>query len=186
MTEHLYEICKIPNFDVEKTPNLLWIGGAVGIRLSDRDCFELRKDESLAWQAAILWESFSNPFQSQLVWKEANAVLFGAHNEIYALDIHTGAEMFHERVGSYFGSFKIEPFQHMLLVLTGSEILSFDRYFQKIWSTHGLAVDGVVCQEIGETFLTVAAEMDPPSGWHRVKIDLQTGAELARQSMPPS
>ncbi len=159
MTEHLYEI---GHCDPTTTANLLWIGGSRGVGLAHRDCFELLKDGATAWQAAIQWESFCSPFQSQLVWKEANAALFGAHDEIYALDVHTGSVMFHQPLGSYFGSFKIEPYRHLLFIMTGREILAVDEKFEQLWSTYGLAVDGVVFQNIGEDLLTVAAEMDPP------------------------
>ncbi|MBX9720606.1 MAG: hypothetical protein K2X81_04335 [Candidatus Obscuribacterales bacterium] len=182
MAQDTYEI---RSCNPKANTNLLWIGGSCGAGLAHRDCFELAKDGAIAWQAAIQWDLFCSPFKSQLVWKEANAALFGSHGEVYALDLHTGAVLFHQTLGSYFGSFEIDPIHHLLLVLTGEEILAFNQQLELLWAARGLAVDGIVCHEIGET-LTVDAEMDPPGGWQRVTIDLDSGAELTRESKPRS
>ena len=181
MTEHTYEIHRSES---QATSNLLWIGGRVGVGLAYRDYFELREDGSLAWQAAIHWESSCSLFQSQLVWEEANAALFGAHDEVYALDIRTGAVILHRTLESYFGYFELAPFHRMAIVLTGTGILAFDSDLQEMWSSHHVAVDGIVCKEIGQQFLTVDAEMDPPGGWQRVTIDLKTGKEVSRIPCP--
>jgi hypothetical protein len=180
MTTQKFEI---RSCDSKTTTDLLWIGGTCGEGLANRDCFELVKNGTTAWKAAFEWELLCGSFQSQLVWEEAHVALFGSHDEVYALDIDTGAVTLHQALRSYFGSFRISPMHHLLLVLTGQDILAFNEQLKQLWSTQGLAVDGVVCQEISET-LTVDCEMDPPGDWQRVTIDLKTGAELTRELKP--
>lgn len=181
LEHHNFDICKSVD---SGTTDILWVGGRPGIDLALRDLFDLRKDGTVVWQSAILWESHCGPFQAQVVWTEAGAVLFGAHAEVYALDVYSGTVVLHKQLDSYFSSFEFDLSRKVLLVLTGTEVVSFDRELHELWSTRGLAVDGVVCQELGENFMIVAAEMDPPGGWDQVKIDIGTGQELSRQSAP--
>lgn len=181
MTNHRYEICES---DEHPVPDLLWIGGSPGMNLIHREQFDLRKDGTLVWRAAILWESSCSPFKSQLVWEEAKTVLFGAHDQVYGLDIFTGAIKFQHKLESYFSSFVLDLPHGRVFIFTGTEVLYFGENLRERWSTRGLAVDGVVCRKLEDEFLIVDAEMDPPGGWQTVTIDLKTGKELSRCSTP--
>jgi hypothetical protein len=181
-SEDEYEIREVNS---ELFPTTPYVPRSVGGSGSTApDCFELWEKGSLVWRVNIAWEYVCSPFQAQLYWQQANAVLFGANDEFYALAVADGAVILHRKVPMYFGYFAINPFHDMLFVLAGQEVLAFNSHLQEIWSTQGLAVDGVVLKEIGENSLIVEAEMDPPGGWQRVIIDIKTGRELLRLTTP--
>lgn len=180
--DHTFDNCRSVD---SATTDLLWVGGRPGVDLELRDQFSVLKDGTIVWQSAILWESHCSPFQAQVVWKEAGVILFGAHAEVYALDADKGKVIFHKRLDSYFGYFEFDLSCRVLFVLTGTEVLCFNTAFRELWSTRGLAVDGVVCQELADDFMIVAAEVDPPGGWDRVKIDIATGREISRLPAEP-
>lgn len=178
MAGDLYRICPANDHSVD---TLLWIGGKSGIDLSHRVQFDLWMRDRHLWRAAILWESACGPFKSEIVWTNARTVLFGAHDQVYGLDILTGALKFNQKLDSYFGSFVIDEIHQSVFILTGAEIMCFDASLFMLWSTSGLAVDGVVLRTLDDRLITVDANMDPPGGWQTVFIDRKTGKEESRQ-----
>ena len=177
-----YEIVRITHPVLRS--NLQWVGGRSGVGLDSRDAFALCYEGTERWVAAFDWEEYCAPFEDQLVWEEAAVALFGAQQDVYALDLETGAVKLHLHIAWHFGYFALTPSRDRLLILGGQDIHALDPELRVLWTAKDVAIDGITLLDITESSLDVSAEMDPPGGWESVSIDLQTGQELGRASRP--
>lgn len=76
-------------------------------------------------------------------------------------------------VDGYFGYF--EKNSDVLYALGCSNIIAFDKCARMIWISENIAIDGIIFQEIENDIMRVECEMDPPEGWGRRKLDINTG-----------
>jgi hypothetical protein len=155
------------------------IGGAPGAALEDRDIFTLVDGDEIRWTVAIRWSERSAPFEQTLVWEQARCALVGAHSELYALDLSTGALRGHWNINSYFTELVPSPDAQTVFVLGGASVLALAPDLTLRWESPAIAIDGVRFVRFSADELVVNAEMDPPGGWRRVALKLSTGQPVA-------
>ena len=152
----------------------VWIGGTPGVGLEGRGIFSLVDGDEIRWTVAIRWSDLCCPFEGTLVWEQACCALVGAHAELYALDLSTGAVRGHWNV-DYFTEFVPSPDAQTVFVLGALSVLALAPDLRMRWQSPEIAVDGIRFVRFSADELVVDAKMDPPGGWRRVALKLSTG-----------
>ena len=175
-----YYIARADSFDCSRA---IRVGVSDADAFVSRDCFDLLLDGKALWTVVVDWSSKCSGYSRQLVWSDANCVLFGGNEEVFALELNSGKQLRHWVLGagSYFCDFR--ELEDRMLILSGTEILSISDTLDLQWQTEGLAQDGVIWSKLCDdgTSFEVDAEMDPPGGWEEVTIDICSGKLLKRQ-----
>jgi hypothetical protein len=134
------------------------------------------------WQVGIgHGECASSSFRDELVWPHAGVAVVGGGCAVYVLDLATGALRLSLELDAYFGYLHLDPGEpdgreESLYVLSGTEVVAFDRSLTVRWRAADIAVDGILWGGITGQVLRVSAELDPPGGWRDVYLDVRTGS----------
>lgn len=150
--------------------------------------YVLQRGEAALWSVGIDFSEASHvPFREELVWERAGVAALGGGDEVYVLDLETGALRARWSVPSLFGHLALASFpasnggtEELLLLLGWTDVHAMDERLQTRWVARHIAVDGIVFQEVRRGTLVLSAEMDPPGGWEDVALDSATGVTLWR------
>jgi hypothetical protein len=153
----------------------LSIGGTPGVGLENRGIVSLVDGDESRWTVAVRWSDARCPFEGMLVWEQACCALVGAHAELYALDLATGAIRGHWDVGFYFSELVRSPDAQTVFVLGARSVLALAADLRLRWQSPEIAVDGIRFVRFLADELVLDAEVDPPGGWRRVALNLSSG-----------
>jgi len=145
------------------------------VGLEDHGIFSLIDGNEIRWAVAIRWSDHCCPFEGTLVWEQAGCALVGAEQEVYALELATGAVRGHWDIGFYFCELVPSPDSQTVFVLGAWSVLALAPDLSLRWQSPEIAVDGIRFVRFSADELIVDAEMDPPGGWRRVALKLSTG-----------
>lgn len=112
----------------------------------------------------------SAPFTEAIAWE--NLVLVGCGDSIYVIDPHesAGREI---ALGTYFSHFYAA--KDYLLVASAEELRRLSSSGDVMWRVRELGIDGVVVDSVQNELVQGQGEWDPPGGWKRFVVRLDSG-----------
>lgn len=119
-----------------------------------------------------VYSDFGGAFTELLTW--GGYVVLGADAAAHFI----GPESQQTRTvacDGYFGHFY--PAGDRLLIASATELINVNRLLETEWRRGGLAIDGVVVNDISDD-VTGEGEWDPPGGWRRFRLRLTTGQDF--------
>ena len=110
------------------------------------------------------------PFEEVAIWGEF--VLIGCCEHVFLVPLHGGKVTTIELDG-YFGHLWLHD--DVLLVASQDRLFRLSRTGELIWTTGKLGIDGVVVDRLQDGIVYGQGEWDPPGGWKRFAIRLDSG-----------
>ena len=157
--------------------------GIVPINLPTPDDYLLLEKDGIAQlRIDIYIGQESCVYKNALIWN--TWLVVGIGEKVYFIDIND--RHFEEyRLEAYFcalytkNSFKnLSSTDDLLLIASATDLLRFDINAKIIWHVKNLGIDGVIVKDIYNSTVIGVGDWDPPCGWKKFKISLNTGSNV--------
>ena len=114
------------------------------------------------------FESYA--FEDAKIWRGLLLVGYGCHLYVFNLATHAVSE---HHFDSYFGHLYVAP--DYCLVASGCSLYRLGDDGEYLWASRGLALDGVVVNNVRDGVIYGDGEWDPPGGWRPFSVRLSDG-----------
>lgn len=151
-----------------------------GVRPACADLFVTISDEARPILRVDIYRSPEPEcfaFQDAIVWYER--VFVGYGESVYVIDPvkRTGSSIILDGIAPYFGSFYATS--ERLLASSGGSLLRLKPDGSVLWITPDLGLDGVIVDSVENGVIHGEGEWDPPGGWKRFALQLDSGQTIA-------
>jgi hypothetical protein len=146
--------------------------GAVPLGLGTADRFLTVEDETGPRLRVDLYRAIEehHVFEEVLLW--SGRIVLGWGERLYLVEPEARKTAVID-LGSYFAG--LYPGEDYLLVASANRLLRIQPDGAVRWTSEGLAIDGVIVEEMTHGIIHGAGEWDPPGGWQPFRLSLETG-----------
>jgi hypothetical protein len=150
------------------------LAGRVPPGVPTADAYVLVEQEDRPCARIDAYFKHSGPFTELVDW--GRWVVLGCDSTVFLID-PLARETREIGCDGYFGH--LYSSDNLLLVATASELICLDERGVQLWKQSGLAIDGVVVDQIEQGVVLGQGEWDPPGGWRAFRVSLKTGQRVA-------
>lgn len=178
LPSHRYmEIQFTDNFEDWRYERLVVVGGE-GNETAVAASFAITDDGGIRIRVDVLSSAGIACFQDAHCVESIAYIGFGRY--LFVVNTRTGMTASH-RLDGYFGHMYHDgdlacfPSNFSVLVTSASEALAFSRAGDLVWKQRDLGIDGVVVHAVNGQRLDGEGEWDPPGGWRKFSVTIDTG-----------